>query len=260
MLGSRPDLVFCINKLAQYGSQPTVRHWNGVKRILRYVKGTVNAKLTLSKSVPREGLERIQDQPSTSLVIGYFDAAFMDNTTDRTSSMGYIFFVANSPVSWVSKKQRVVALSTTEAEYLAGTEATKEAIWINHFLTEIGIPKIQILLIRLIRDKQSAIALTKNPEYHARTKHIQGKQRFISEMVEQGIITVQYVHTTGMIADALTKPLPKEKYHHLMKLMSVGCPAMPPPKTWSCLICATSFTLNNELHKHSKINTSHMKR
>lgn len=142
MLGSRPDLSFSINKLAQYSSQPTVRHWQGVKRILRYVKGTINAKLTL-------GLHK---DTGTSLVMGYFDAAFMDNSADRHSSMGYVFFVAGSPVSWAAKKQRVVALSTTDAEYLAGTEATKEAMWIHHFLTEIGVPKERVLPMTLFGD------------------------------------------------------------------------------------------------------------
>lgn len=199
MLGSRPDLAFSINKRAQYSAQPTTRYWLAVKRILRYVKGTINAKLVL-------GARHSQQIPRT-LVTGYFDAAFMDNTADRHSSMGYIFLVAGSPVTWASKEQRVGALSTTEAEYLAGTEVTKEAMWIHHFLREIGIPKDRILPMSLRGDNQSAIALTKNPEYHARTKHIQAKQRFISEMVEQGFITVQYVSTADMIADTLNKAL-----------------------------------------------------
>ena len=242
MLGSRLDLAFSINRLAQYSSQPTVRHWNGVKRILRYVKGTINAKLMLGK---REGV-------SPLLVHGYFDAAFMDNTLDRHSSMGYIFFVAGSPVSWSSKKQRVVALSTTEAEYLAGTEATKEAIWIQHFLTEIGVSKDRITPITLLGDNQSAIALARNPEYHARTKHIQGKQRFITEMVEQGVITVKYVPTANMIADTLTKALPRERYTCLMKLMGVD------PNQCTCISCGIVFTSNNDLHKHLKSNPTHM--
>lgn len=183
----------------------------------------------------------------------------MDNTTDRHSSMGYIFFVVGSPVSWTSKKQRVVALSTTEAEYLAGTEATKEAIWIYYFLSEIGISGHCIIPISLNGDNQSAIALTKNPEYHTRTKHIQGKQLFISEMVEQGFITVQYVPTADMIADTLTKALPRDRYTYIMQLMGVD-PQLPAnSRVWSCLTCGSSFPSNNELHKHLKTNPTHMR-
>ena len=272
MLGSRPDLAFSINRLAQYSSQTTIRHWNGVKRILRYVKGTINAKLTLGQregvpvervpalrealgkreGVPAERVPALREGVPDLLVYGYFDAAFMDNTLDRHSSMGYIFFVADSLVSWTSKKQRVVALSTTEAEYLAGTEETKEAIWIQHFLTEIGISKDRIAPITLFGDNQSAIALARNPEYHARTKHIQGKQRFITEMVEQGVITVQYVPTANMIADTLTKALPRERYTSLMKLMGVD------PNQRTCTSCSIAFTSNNDLHKHLKSNPAHM--
>ena len=127
MLGSRPDLAFSINKLAQYSANPTQRHWKGIKRILRFMKATVNAKLVLGRR--HNGTSGSDGYPDSSNVVeGYFDAAYMDNTNDRHSTMGYMFFVGGSPVSWMSKKQRVVALSTTEAEYLAGTEATKEAV------------------------------------------------------------------------------------------------------------------------------------
>ena len=172
--------------------------------------------------------------------------------------MGYIFYVAGSPVSWTSRKQRVVALSTTEAEYLAGTEATKEAMWINYFLSEIGIPKERILPITLMGDNQSAIALTRNPEYHTRTKHIQGKQRFISEMVEQGVITVKYVPTREMIADALTKALPRDKYTSIMQLMGIEFPPITTPKVWKCTTCDVAFPSNNELHKYLKAVPDHM--
>ena len=123
MLGTRPDLGFCVNKLAQCCGAPTDRHWRGIKRILRFVRGTTSAKLVLG-NVPRTPNETIP----ADVVCGYFDSAFMDNTHDRHSTMGYAFYCAGSLVSWSSRKQRTIALSTTEAEYLAGTEATKEVV------------------------------------------------------------------------------------------------------------------------------------
>ena len=104
-------------------------------------------------------------------------------------------------ISWYSKKQKVVALSTTEAEYLSGTEATKEAVWLRSFLSELGVCITKIVPVQLRRDNQSANALTRNPEYHAKIKHIHGRQRFIMEIVEQEQIIVEYIPTAKMIAD-----------------------------------------------------------
>ena len=259
MLGTRPDLAFSINKLAQYSANPTHRHWKGIKRILRFVKATINAKLILGHRQLDTGLA---SPKINTLVVGYFDAAYMDNTYDRHSSMGYMFFVAGSPVSWMSKKQRVVTLSTTEAEYIAGTEAAKEAVWIQAFLQAIDVPKDHILPVHLYGDNQSANALARNPEYHVRTKHIHGKQRYITEMVEQGIINVTYIPTARMIADTLTKALPRARYEDLMRLMGVWCIRDNSEQT--CWTCATLYESRNGLHRHlqrsghhrDKINTS----
>ena len=125
MLGTRPDLSYLVNKLAQYCANLIERHWKGIKRILRFIKRTINTTLQL------ENVIRDQDEEVPKrAVCRYFDAAYMDDKKDRHSTMGYAFFCAGSPVSWSSKKQQTIALSTTEAEYLAGTEASKEVIWI----------------------------------------------------------------------------------------------------------------------------------
>ena len=252
MLGSRPDLAFSINELAQYSANPTQRHWQGIKRILHFVKATANAKLVLGRRHTSDVTVASNGSPeSYNLVEGYFDAAYMDDTNDRHSTMGYMFFVAGSPVSWMSKKQRVVALSTTEAEYLAGTEATKEAVWIQTFLQAIVIPCERITLMHLYGDNQSANALAKNPEYHVRTKHIHGKQRYITEMVEQVVINVTYIPTTSMIADTLTKPLPRVRYEAHMRLMGVWC-ITDKPEDKRCWTCAILCESKNELYRHLK--------
>ena len=231
MLGSRPDLAYAINKLAQYSSAPTERHWKAVKKILRFVKYTSNTSLVLGK------------RPSNDPLVGYFDAAYMDDTTDRHSTMGNIFFYHGCAVSWASKKQQTIALSTTEAEYLAGTEATKESVWIAAFLDGLGVT---IGPVKLVGDNQGANALALNPEYHARTKHIHGRQRFISEMIEQKKITVAYIPTKDMIADILTKALPRESYERFMQLIGLQLDA----STAACKKCGEIFRSRNDLHRH----------
>jgi len=135
MLGTRLDLAFAINKLAQYYSNPTDRHWKGVKRILRFVKKTADTEIVLGRrnDIPAV-MGRRNDIPVAIgrrndilvamvpwKVIGFFNEAYMDDTQDRYSTMAYIFFYDGCAISWASKKQQTVALSTTEAEYLAGT-------------------------------------------------------------------------------------------------------------------------------------------
>ena len=162
MLGSRPDLAYSINKLVQYSSKPSERHWQGVTHILRFVKRTASTALILGRResiLPHCVLGEIVEKTVT----GYFDAAYMDDTTDRHSAIGYVFFYKESAVSWESKKQQTIASSTTEAEYLAGTEVTKESMCILSFLEGIGYPVLQPA--RLLGDNQGANALALNPQY-----------------------------------------------------------------------------------------------
>ena len=167
----------------------------------------------------------------------------MDDTTDRHSTMGYMFFYQGCPVSWASKKQHTIALSTTEAEYLGGTEATKECIRIVAFLEAIGET---IGIVKLLGDKQGANALALNPEFHVQTKHIHGRQRFISEMIEQKKIIVEYIPTKNMIADIVTKALPREPYIILMGLMGL---ILGVSTTTTCRKCVEIFRSRNDLHR-----------
>jgi len=154
MLGTRPDLSYSVNKLAQYYTNPTERYWKGIKRILRFIKGTINTTLQLGNVI------RDQDEKGLrGAICSYFDAIYMDDKKDRHSTMGYAFFCAGSLVSWSSKKQQTIMLSTTEAEYLAGTEASKEAIWIQQFLQAIRIQSANVYSAKLYSDNQGANVL-----------------------------------------------------------------------------------------------------
>ena len=144
------------------------------------------------------------------LLTGYCDADWAGDLDERKSTTGYAFYVGDGLVSWNSKRQTTVALSTAEAEYMSATQATKEALWLKQLLNELGLTQFQPVLLR--SDNQGCIALTKNPAYHSRTKHIDIRHHFIRDSVEVGDIELQYCATNDMVADVLTKALARDKH------------------------------------------------
>ena len=148
----------------------------------------------------------------------YSDADFAASE-GRKSTMAYVFILGNGAVSWMSKKERTVAVSTTEAEYMALLEAVKESIWIQRFLKELGrnVDDGDVIM----EDNQGTIALSQNPEYHARTKHIDVQYHFVRECIEMGQIQLRYCPTEDMVADALTKPLARDRFEKLVKEMGL---------------------------------------
>lgn len=211
MLGTRPDLAFAITSLSQFASAPSESHWTALKRVMRYIRSSTDLAITYSA--------RDCDELSLS---GYTDSDWGSTSNDRRSIGGYVFLIAGGAVSWQSKKQATVALSSTEAEYMAATQACKEALWWRSLLRECDVPfKFETPTI-IHSDNQSCIALSINPGFHARTKHIDIQHHFIREKVSDGSITLQYVGTNDMVADILTKGLPKPKHYHLLPLMGVN--------------------------------------
>lgn len=192
---SRPDIAYAVSSLSQFNETYDETHWKAAKRVLRYLKGTINYCLTFQKS----GLD----------IVAYADADYASNEVDRRSCTGFVFKLGNSTISWESRKQRTVALSSTEAEYMSLSDACKEALFLRKFLFEIyGVQ----YSITLHNDNQSALKLCTNSMYHARTKHIDVRHHFIREIVDEGTVTLKYLPTDQMVADVLTKPLPKEKH------------------------------------------------
>jgi hypothetical protein len=188
-------------------SCPTEEHMDAVRRIFRYVKGTIDFKLVLGGSM------------ESMMLKGFSDADWGANDTTRKSISGYCFTLGAGAITWSSKKQKSVALSSTEAEYMALTQAVKEAIWLNRLLEDLdhkasgGVP--------ILVDNQSCIALAKNPEFHSRTKHIDIQYHFIREKVELGVINLEYCPTKQMVADVLTKGVTKDKHQWCTKAMGV---------------------------------------
>ncbi|XP_076028444.1 uncharacterized protein LOC143017539 [Oratosquilla oratoria] len=196
MTATRPDLCFVVTKLSQYMSKPTVNHLGLAKHVLRYVKGTLDYGLKFGKS--EAGLK----------LTGYCDSDW-GSAGDRHSITGYCFKMStHGPlISWKSKKQRVVALSTCEAEYVAISHAVQEC----NFLAQpyADITECQRDTIILFVDNQGAIALSKNPVYHQRSMHIDIRYHFIKSQIENGSVKLVYVPSDENVADMFTKPLSK---------------------------------------------------
>lgn len=193
-VGTRPDLSFAISTLSRAMQQPTVGHWVAAKHLLRYLSGTRNLGLTFNKC---------KKFPDIQI---YADADWANNE-DRKSISGIVCTLGGTAISWISKKQSTVALSTTEAEYQALTEAAKEALWIRSFLQELKHPVSEPTIIW--NDNTGAIALSQDPVHHGRTKHIEIKHHFIRNLIQDRVISVQYKPTHLMPADLLTKTLPR---------------------------------------------------
>lgn len=203
-VGTRPDIAFAVSTVAQFGANPGMAHWDAVKRIYRYLVGT--KKLALTFGSCRQGLEGFSDA----------DGASQEH---RHAVSGYAFLLDGGAVSWGSKKQELVTLSTTEAEYVAATHAAKEAIWLRRFVSEVFRPLTQPTVLHC--DNQSAIALAQSGAFHARTKHIDIRYHFIRFSVDKGSISLVYCPTDDMVADTLTKPLPSLKVKHFASALGL---------------------------------------
>lgn len=205
MCCTRPDLSYVVNKLSQKMSEPTERDLVTAKGVLRYIKGTTDYGVTFSKS--------------TENLSGFCDADWA-SSSDRYSISGYIFMKGSenpSYISWKSKKQPTVALSTCEAEYMALALCVQEAIFLiklmSDMYTEVHLP------VQIGVDNQGAIQLAKNPVKHQRTKHIDVRYHFIREHVSNSTVSIFYVPSSLNVSDALTKPLSKQRLDSLIRLI-----------------------------------------
>jgi len=153
-------------------------------------------------------------------LVGYTDASWGDDPHTRRSTSGYIFNIGSGAISWSSKRQPCVALSSCEAEYMGQTQATKEAIWLRNLLTSLLSHKEPAAVV-IFGDNQSAISLAKNPEFHSRTKHIELQHHFVREAVDDGKIDIQFTPTELQVADGLTKPLPKAAFERFVSALGL---------------------------------------
>ena len=203
---TRPDIAAAISALSQYMSKPSVEHWIGVKRVLRYIQGTTNYGLRFSTD-------------DSNVLVGYSDSDWAGDIDTRRSTSGYTFFIGKSLISWSSRKQETVAKSSTEAEYVALSGATQETIWLRRLLNDVRFDTSHPTIIN--EDNQGAIELSKNPKHHNRVKHIDIAYHFARERVASKEIEIVYCPTDSMIADVMTKGLSRDKFEKFCTLMGV---------------------------------------
>jgi len=199
MVATRPDLAAAVGVVSRFMADPGERHWAAVKRILRYLRATATWCLHLGGT----------DTGDVHLE-GYCDADWAGDPDERRSTTGYYFTLGRGCIVWSSKRQATVALSSTEAEYMAVSAAGREVCWIRRLLAEFGMACKAATVIS--NDNMGCIALAKNPVAHQRTKHIDVQHHFIRELVRTGTVILQHVPTDCMWADVLTKALPRDKH------------------------------------------------
>ena len=204
---TRPDISYSVNSVAKYVESPTDLHWNAAKRILRYVKGTPHAGLLFRKG-------------GDIILNGYSDSDWAGDET-RKSTTGYVFMINGCAVSWSSRLQKPRAMSSAEAEYMAGCEASLEAVYLRRLLTDLGFPQNEPTVI--YQDSQPAIKMEKNPALHKLSKHIDLRYHSVRDHINLGVVTMKWVSTNEMLADVLTKPLGPIKHSLNSKKLLVDC-------------------------------------
>ena len=207
MVATRPDIAAAVSAVSRYMGNPGPEHWTAVKRIMRYLKGTAAWVLTLGSDVPLQ-------------LVGYCDADWGGGDLDgRRSTTGYVFSLGSGSIVWSSKRQPTVALSTTEAEYMATTNAAREAVWLRRLLGELGYEPTEATV--LYSDNQGSIRLAHNPVNHSRTKHIDVQHHFVRELIESKEVALRYCPSDANVADVLTKPLQRDKHVHCAQALGL---------------------------------------
>ncbi|KAJ9556373.1 hypothetical protein OSB04_010987 [Centaurea solstitialis] len=190
-----------LNRLSQFMHAPTSLHWIALKRLLRYLHGTLYHGIILRKN-------------SSLTLHGFTDADWAGDKDNYRSTSGYIVYLGSNPISWSSKRQSTLARSSTEAEFRAVASTTTEVQWLTSLLTELGFSSSTTPTIYC--DNLSATSYSANPVFHSRMKHLALDFHFVREKVQQGSLRVQHIAGDDQLADALTKPLPKSRFHYLI--------------------------------------------
>jgi hypothetical protein len=206
LVNTRPDIFYVVNVLSQFMSQPRQAHWIAAKHVLRYLQGTIVYVLRYATNVD-------------PILEGYADADWAGSAMDGKRTSGSCFTLGSTMVSWCSRKQISVTLSTAKAEYIALSMAVFEAVWLRKILTGLFDHEMDLTIIHCAN--QSCVNLSENPVFHDKSKHIEIKYHYIRDMVQRKIVHVQYLSTHEQIADIFTKPLAKTKFKYFREKLGL---------------------------------------
>ncbi|KAK9705165.1 hypothetical protein RND81_07G037600 [Saponaria officinalis] len=205
---TRPDLMYgVISLLSRFMSNPTTSHWLAAKMILRYLKGTTDLGIFYRKG------------ENNSKLMAYTDSDYAGDLDDRRSTSGFAFMLGSGAVSWASKKQPVVALSTTEAKYIAVLLCACQCVWLRRVLKKIGFEEKSGTVI--LCDNSSTIQLSKNPEFHGKSEHIDVRFHFLRELLNDGVVKLSYCTSENQVADIMTNPLKLEQFEKLRRMLGM---------------------------------------
>lgn len=203
---TRPDLMYVVSLISRFMASPTELHLQAAKRVLRYLKGTVDLGVFYRKKGKGE-------------LMAYTDSDYAGDVDDRKSTSGYVFLLSEGAVSWSSKKQPVVTLSTTEAEFVAAASCACQGVWMRRVLEKLGHSQGKCTTV--LCDNSSTIKLSKNPVMHGRSKHIDVRFHFLRDLTRDGVIELKHCVTEEQVADIMTKPLKLDMFLKLRELMGV---------------------------------------
>jgi len=215
-LASRPDIAFAASYLSRFASGYNQTHWNAALHVVRYLAAMKEHAITYSRHLAFYIKGRLQAP------VGFCDADWGGDHNNRKSVSGIMFFFAGGPISWMSKSQSTVAVSSTEAEYMAISEAVKHALYLHQLRAPLHLDTS--LPIKLNVDNQSAITVANSPQnsFNARMKHLDIRVHHLRDTIASGTVTLAYRPTSDMIADMLTKPLPSPRLSHLKGLANLS--------------------------------------
>lgn len=203
---TRPDLMFVVCLISRYMAEPKEEHMMIAKRVLRYLKGTLDYRVFYKRSIG-------------SNFQGYTDSDYARDVDDRKSTSVYVFLLSGAAICWSLRKQEIVTPSSTEAEYVAATSCVCHCLWLKGILNELGV--INYRCIDIMCDNSSTIKLSKNPVMHRRTKHIDVRYHFLRNLSSEGIVKLVFCGTNDQVADIMTKPIKLDQFVKLRSLLGV---------------------------------------
>jgi hypothetical protein len=206
LVNSRPDIAFSVGMVSRFMETPNAEHWSAIKRIIRYIAGTIQLGCKYTKGAHSE-------------LLGYTDSDHGGDLEKRKSTSGVVFFLGGNIVTWSSQKQRVVSLSSCESEYIAAASGACQGVWLSRLLADLI--RTEVKKFRLLIDNRSAQELSKNPVYHERSKHIDTRYHYIRECVSDGTVEVEHVSTDEQLANILTKPLARIRFVEMRRQLGV---------------------------------------